>query len=159
MTHFLTGLLVAAGLITSIYAWQAGFVLLALAGILYRWSQGGPLFGESALSPGLRASSMEIIRESENELVLRGSERVIILDRVTRRIRGIDHELARFDEISEIHVNAELDAETQSEFGRYSLALKRRRGGPIRLGYTDDQLDASIIGAKLSTWLAVPVVA
>lgn len=159
MAHFLIGLLIAAGFITSIYAWQAGLVLLALAFILYRWLQGEPLFDEATLSPGRRASGMEVLSESDNELVVRGSERVLILDRQTKRIRGIDHELARFDEISEIRVSAERDAETQSEFGRFSLALQRRRGGPIRLGYTDDQLDASIIGAKLSTWLAVPVLA
>ena len=158
MPNLITGLLIAIALIAGCYTWQAGLVLLALAFVCHRFIQGDPIIGDAAFQKGLRASEMEVLSETETELVVRGSERALILDRSRRTISGIDDALAEFDDIQQIRIAAHSDSDTQEAFGRYSVTLKRKRSTGIRLGCTDDQLDASIVAAKLSTWLEVPVV-
>lgn len=98
---------------------------------------------------------MEILGETGEELIVRGSERVLILNRKTGTISGLHAQIAKFDKVRSVKICIGSDDDT---FGKYSVLIYFGIFSSIYLGYTDSEICASSMAAKLSTWIGKPVV-
>ncbi|GAB3252661.1 hypothetical protein [Chitinimonas naiadis] len=98
---------------------------------------------------------MEVVRESEHELIVRGSNRVLIIDKRKRTISGIDKLLALFNDVQAVQIRRH--AQRHGWPDTYTVAIITGRRGTLNLGRTIDEVDASIMAAKLGTWLGATV--
>lgn len=98
---------------------------------------------------------MEILEESDDELVVRGSERILILNRKEGTISGLHSSLTTFAKVREIIIGQIANEGIIS----YSVSLKLGMLSSICLGNTFSDIDASVVAAKLSTWTGKSVVA
>ena len=105
-----------------------------------------------------RIKSMEVLQETDDELMVRGSERVLLINRKKKSISGIHSILTTFSKVQHIRIIEIAEADS-SEALSYSVSLVLGMFSSICLGYTSSQIDASVMAAKLSTWIGKEVVA
>ena len=101
---------------------------------------------------------MEVLQETDDELMVRGSERVLLINRKKKSISGIHSILTTFSKVQHIRITEIAEADS-SEALSYSVSLVLGMFSSICLGYTSSQIDASVMAAKLSTWIGKEVVA
>ena len=163
LSYLATGFLIALAIVIGIYSKIGSIICLLLAYGFFRFGRHG-LEGLTSLvgnhsAPDFGADEIEIINESENELAVRGSDRVLILDRGRRTISGLHSKIATYDQVRHILIHQQLNSMGDAHMGRYSVALSLGILKSIHVGHTNSQINASILAAKLSTWTGKPVVA
>ena len=159
--YFAIGSLIALAIIVSVYSKLGALLCLVCAYGLFRLGRNDD-DGES-LIPDLdevrgRIKIMEVLKETDEELMVRGSERVLILNRKKGTISGLHSSHATFSKVQNIRIDQFSDEES-SRISSYSVSISLGTFSSICLGYTDSQIDASVMAAKLSTWIGKHVVA
>ncbi|WP_265948949.1 hypothetical protein [Dechloromonas sp. A34] len=163
LSYLATGFLIALAIVIGIYSKISSIICLLLAYGFFRFGRHG-LEGLTSLvgnhsEPDSGVDEIEIIHESENELTVRGSDRVLILDRGHRTISGLHSKIAPYDQVRHILIHQQLNSTDDAGMGRYSVVLSLGIMKSIHVGHTNSQINASIVAAKLSTWTGKPVVA
>lgn len=123
-----------------------------------RWIKNkGRLLPENAF-PASGQNDFEILDESEDELVIRGSMQILVVNRRARTISNLKRVLCTFDRIKCIRIHY---SGTNSEGYKpsYSVSLSLGVFSSIRLGESNDASNASTAAAKLSTWTSKNVLA
>lgn len=163
LSYLLTGCLIALAVVIGFYSKISSLICLLLAFGLFRIGRHGldgatSLIGNHSV-PDSGMDEIEIIQESENELTVRGSDRVLILDRGRRTISSLYSKIATYDQVRHILIHQQLNSMGDSDMGRYSVVLSLGTFKSIHVGHTNSQINASIVAAKLSTWTGKHVVA
>ncbi len=159
--YFGIGCFIALAVLVSAYSLFGALLCLACAYAAFRFGRNNG--NEESLIPDLdevrgRIKPMEVLQENDDELMVRGSERVLIINRKKRSISGIHSILTTFSKIQHIRITEIVDSDS-SEPTSYSVSLVLGLFSSICLGYTSSQIDASVMAAKLSTWIEKEVVA
>lgn len=148
-------------LIAGSFSLAAGALGLGVAFYLFRgtrWIRNeGTLIPEVAL-PAYEHNNFEVLDESEDELVIRGSVQALVVNRRTRTISNLKKVLCSFDQINCIriqHSGANSDGYEPS----YSVSLSLGLLSSIDLGESADAANASMAAAKLSSWTDKEVIA
>ena len=100
---------------------------------------------------------MEIVVENGDQLIVRGSERVLILNRKARTISGLHGPLCSFDKICSIAITRNQQRTGDPKDREFSLYLRFGWLSGICLGSCDSESDVSIVAAHLTTWTGKPV--
>ena len=95
-------------------------------------------------------SSLEIIQQDDNQLILKNNSRQFIVSKRYRTVKSGTRVLARFDAIETIDV-AHLYGDDEPEYWSVRLNVK---GSflPVIIGHTLNDVDASIVAARISTF-------
>lgn len=161
VSYFLAGATLIAALIASTFSLGIAAFALALAFAFFRaprWKDNdAPLFPDPSDNSEDR-SDFEVLSESADELTIRGSFQALTLNRKTKSVSNVRGVLCRFDQVRHISV-ADVYAHEGRTNGRYAVSLSLGGLSSIALGESNDQVDASIAAAKLSTWTGKPVIA
>lgn len=160
----LTGCLIALAIVIAFYSKISSIICLLLAfGVFHIGRHGLDGLASLVNNHSLSDSGMdeiEIIQESENELTVRGSDGVLILDRGRHTISSLHSKIATYDQVRHILIHQQLNSMGDAGMGRYSVILSLGIfNKSIHVGHTNSQINASIVAAKLSTWTGKPVVA
>lgn len=158
--YFFIGCVLVFAAICGSYSVALGLLGLGLAYFLFRGSRWirneETLFPEIAL-PDYRDSDFEILGESEDELVLRGSTQAFIVNRRTRTVSNIKRVLCSFDRIECIRIDRSSTNNDGYNAG-YSVSLSLGFLSSISLGESSDMANASSAAARLAMWTGKPVV-
>jgi len=159
--YFGVGCLIALAGIVSVYSKLGALLCLVCAYGLFRAGRNNG--DDEQLIPDLdeaigRTKPMEVLKETDDELMVRGSERVLILNRKKGTISGLRSSLTTFAKVRDVRIRQISDGES-SRIVSYSVSLSLGTFSSICLGYADSQIDASVMAAKLSTWTGKNVVA
>ena len=159
--YFGIGCLIALAALVSVYSLFGALLCLLCAYAAFRFGHNDG--NEESLIPDLdevrgRIKPMEVLQESDDELMIRGSERILIINRKKKSISGIHSILTTFSKVQHIRIIEIAEADS-SEALSYSVSLVLGMFSSICLGYTSSQIDASVMAAKLSTWIGKEVVA
>jgi len=101
---------------------------------------------KSVLAP---FSSLEIVEQDDNQLILKNNIRQFIISKRYRTVKSGTHLLARFDAIETIDI-----AHHCSDDDDYWSVRLNVKGSffPVTVGHTRDEVDASIVAARISTF-------
>lgn len=101
---------------------------------------------KSVLAP---FSSLEIVQQDDDQLILKNNSRQFIVSKRYRTVKSGTRVLARFDAIETIDV-AHLYDDDEPEYWSVRLNVK---GSflPVIIGHTLNDVDASIVAARIST--------
>ena len=159
--YFGIGCFIALAALVSVYSILGALLCLLCAYAAFRTGRDDS--NEESLIPDLdevrgRIKPMEVLQETDDELMVRGSERVLLINRKKKSISGIHSILTTFSKVQHIRITEIAEADS-SEALSYSVSLVLGMFSSICLGYTSSQIDASVMAAKLSTWIGKEVVA
>ena len=159
--YFGIGCFIALAALVSVYSLFGALLCLLCAYAAFRFGRDDG--SEQSLIPDLdevrgRIKPLEVLQETDDELMVRGSERVLIINRKKKSISGIHSVLTTFSKVQHIKITEIADSDS-SEPTSYSVSLVLGMFSSICLGYTSSQIDASVMAAKLSTWIEKEVVA
>ncbi|UCV23498.1 hypothetical protein [Ferribacterium limneticum] len=158
--YFFVGSALIFAAIAGSYSLAIGGLGLGAAYYLFRGSRWikneGTLFPEIAL-PAYDHSDFEVISESEDELVIRGSIQALIINRQTKKVTNLKRVLCSFDRIKYIRIHYS-GANSDGAKPGYSVFLSLGVFSSISLGESSDPSSASRVAAKLSTWTGKQVV-
>lgn len=150
------GFYIALALIVGFYSRLGALICLACAYGAVRWIGGGFwIQGNSDEVPSGRR--MEVLTESDEELVVRGNERVLILNRKRATISGIHSTITTFEKVRNVRIEHIRDHDSGRD--SYSVCLALGTFSSVCLGSSDSQFEASTIAAKLGRWTGKDVVA
>lgn len=159
--YFFMGSALIFAVISGSYSLAIGALGLGVTYYLFRGSRWirneGTLFPEIAL-PACEHNDFEIIDESEDELIIRGSVQALVVNRRTRTISNLKRVLCSFDRIKCIRIHYS-GANSDGYKPGYSVSLSLGVFSSICLGESTDASNASSAAAKLSTWTSKNVVA
>ena len=95
-------------------------------------------------------SSLEIVQQDDNQLILKNNSRQFIVSKRYRTVKSGTRVLARFDAIETIDV-AHLYGDDEPEY--WSVRLNVQGSFlPVIIGHTLNDVDASIVAARISTF-------
>jgi hypothetical protein len=100
--------------------------------------------------------SLDILEDAPRRLVLKSARGRFTFDQARRAVLRRDRTLARFDEIRSIDLQTRT---VDSDMYFWSLWLARERCSRIYIGRTIDDVQASIVAARIATLTGKPVVA
>jgi len=103
----------------------------------------------------LGSSTMETLNETEEELTIRGSERILVLNRRTGTISGLHSKISSFEKVKNVKISVTDDGDGATE---YSVWLSTGAFSSLCVGYTRNEIDASLMAAKFGMWLGKDVV-
>lgn len=159
--YFFMGSALIIALIAGSYSLAIGALGVGVTYYLFRGSRWikneGTLFPEIAL-PTYEHNDFEILDESEDELIIRGSVQALVVNRRTRTISNVNRVLCSFDRIKCIRIHYS-GANSDGYKPGYSVSLSLGVFSSICLGESADASNASTAAAKLSTWINKNVVA
>jgi hypothetical protein len=158
--YFFVGSALIFAAIAGSYSLAIGGLGLGAAYYLLRGSRwiknDGTLIPEIAL-PACDHSDFEVISETEDELVIRGSMQALIINRRTKTVANLKRVLCSFDQIKCIRIHYS-GANSDGYKPGYSVFLSLGVFSSISLGESSDASSASSAAAKLSTWIGTHVV-
>ena len=96
-------------------------------------------------------SALEIVRQDENLLVLKNNSRQFAINKRFRTVKSGTQVLAQFDAIETIDITHRRASDDSPEHWSVSLNLKGWFAS-ITIGDARNDLDASIVAAKISTF-------
>lgn len=159
--YFFMGSALIFAIIAGAYSLVIGALGLGATYYIFRGSRWikneGTLFPEIAL-PAYEHNDFEILDESEDELIIRGSVQALVVNRRTRTISNLKRVLCSFDRIKCIRIHYS-GANNDGYKPGYSVSLSLGVFSSICLGESADPSNASTAAAKLSTWTSKNVVA
>lgn len=159
--YFFMGSALIFAVIAGSYSLAAGTLGLGAAYFFFRSSRwiknDGPLLPELAI-PAYEYSDFEVLSESEDELILRGSVQAIIVNRRTKTVSNLKRVLCSFDQIKCIRIHYS-GANNDGYQPGYSVSLSLGFFSSIHLGESSDESSASSAAAKLGTWTSKHVFA
>ncbi|MDL5031564.1 hypothetical protein QRD43_06550 [Pelomonas sp. APW6] len=113
------------------------------------------LLGQS-LWPQPSAVPLSILQADERQLVIQGNAAVFCFDARQRCVRVGTRRKAAFDDIRCVIVRHHRDSDDRPE--HWSVTLQVRGFlADVHLGWSQDDVDASILGARLARFLGKPV--
>lgn len=146
------GSLLALAAIIAIYAPLGSLPIFAMTYFLYRWGTGQEVLGDFNTEESFADHSLEVLSESEDELMVRGNHRLLIVNRRQQMLAGLHGKLTDFAKISHIRIGH--DRET----GLYSVSVVLQAwGSELTLGEAG-QADVSSMAALLARWVGKPVI-
>jgi hypothetical protein len=95
---------------------------------------------------------MEIVSQDESTLVLRSGSRTTTIDKRRRVVASGGKILARFDAIKSVDITRQGGDEGDWQSEQWYVSLNLGWFSSISIGCTADQTEASIAGARLSTY-------
>jgi len=101
---------------------------------------------KSVLAP---FSSLEIVQQDDNQLILKNNSRQFIVSKRYRAVKSGTHVLARFDAIESIDIAHHCSDD--DEYWSVRLNVKDSFL-PVIIGHTLNDVDASIVAARISTF-------
>ncbi|GAA5177186.1 hypothetical protein GCM10025771_13780 [Niveibacterium umoris] len=152
--YFAIGAVLIVALIASSYSLAICALLIAGAYQLsraVRWIDNeGTLFPSIAPAP-YDCSDFEVISETEDEIIIRGSVRALSLHKSKRIVSNVKGPLCTFDKVRCVTISE--SSSSQEGYGTsYAVSLSLGFFSSVCLGFTSNKLEASIAAAKLSTW-------
>lgn len=161
LLYFFFGFAAIFAIIAGSYSLAVGALGLGAAYYLFRASRWirneDSLFPRISL-PSYEHNDFEVLGESEDELILRGSVQALIVNRRTETVSNLKRVLCSFEQIRCIRIHysgANSDLNTPG----YSVFLSLGFFSSIYLGESGDASSASSAAAKLGTWTRKNVVA
>ena len=152
--YFFMGSALIIAVIAGSYSLAIGALGLGAAYYLFRGSRWikneETLFPEIAL-PAYDHSDFEVLSESADELVIRGSVQALVVNRRTKTVSNLKRVLCSFDRIKCIRIYCS-GASNDGYKPGYSVSLLLGVFSSIDLGESSDASSASNAAAKLSTW-------
>lgn len=152
--YFFMGSALIFAVIAGSYSLAIGALGLGAAYYLFRGSRWikneATLFPEISL-PAYEHSDFEVLSESADELVIRGSVQALIVNRRTKTVSNLKRVLCSFDRIKCIRIYCS-GANNDGYKPGYSVSLSLGVFSSIDLGESSDASSASSAAAKLSTW-------
>lgn len=100
--------------------------------------------------------SIELHEPDETRLVLVSDGREVVVNKRFRTVKCRGDVLARFDEIQSIELRCQSDGDGP---GYWVVRLRISWLSSVQVGRTSDRVEASIVGARLSTFTGKRVVA
>lgn len=159
--YFFMGCALIFAVIAGSYSVAIGALGLGAAYFHFRGSRWikneGTLFPEIA-PPAYDHSDFEVLSESEDELVIRGSVQALVVNRRTKTVSNLKRVLCSFNRIKCIRIYYS-GANNHGYMPSYSVSLSLGFFSSINLGESSDETSASLAAAKLSTWTSKRVVA
>jgi hypothetical protein len=102
---------------------------------------------KSVLAP---FSSLEIVQQDDNQLILKNNSRQFIISKRYRTVKSGTRVLARFEAIETIDVRHHPSID-EPEYWSVRLNVKGSFF-PVTIGHTCGDVDASIVAARISTF-------
>lgn len=101
--------------------------------------------------------SIELHEPDDARLVLVCDGREVVVNKRFRTVKCGGDVLARFDEIQSIEIRCRSDGEDADPY--WVVRLRLSRLSSVQVGRTSDSVEASIVGARLSTFTGKRVTA
>lgn len=158
--YFFMGSALIFAIIAGSYSIAIGALGLGATYYLFRGSRW--IRNEGTLLPEIGLAThehddFEVLAESDDELVIRGSMQALVVNRQTRTISNPKRVLCSFEQIKCIRIHC---AGAISDGCKpYSVSISLGAFSSISLGDSTDATSASIAAAKLSTWTSKDVLA
>ena len=107
----------------------------------------------AALQPE-SSTALEIVQEDDRWLTIRGHEALLTLDRQEKLLVRNEKPVASFEEIEFVTIGR--DTESVPTEWSVAIALRGRSWGMV-VGHTTDDVQASIVAARIGRWTGKPV--
>jgi hypothetical protein len=94
-------------------------------------------------------SSLEIVRQDDDQLVLKNNSRQFIVNKRLHNVTSGTQVIALFDAIESIDIARHRTSDKAPEYWSVSLTVKGQ-ALPVIIGHSLDDADASIVAARIS---------
>jgi len=103
---------------------------------------------KSVLAP---FSSLEIVGQDDDQLILKNNSQQFVVSKRFANITSGAHVIARFDDIDSVGIARHRTSDKAPAYWAVTLCMKGS-APPVTIGTSLDDVDASIVAARISTY-------